>query len=113
MVFEKLTSIINADEEVFGLLFGAPANPGLTIKLVELLKARTKEVLLKYFRVREDKLDLMLEFMVPGLVAVYQRWYRSGRSEPLDAVNSDINTLIFRGIEGYLGIMLTDNERKG
>ena len=109
LVFGKLTSVINTDEELFGLLLGAQSNPGLTLKLVEMLKAKTKAVLMKYFKVREDKLDLMLEFMVPGMVAVYQRWFRSDRSKPLESVNSDINTLVFSGIKGYLDILLIDN----
>ena len=109
LVFGKLTSVINTDEELFGLLLGAQSNPGLTLKLVEMLKAKTKAVLMKYFKVREDKLDLMLEFMVPGMVAVYQRWFRSDRSKPLESVNSDINTLVFSGIKGYLDILFIDN----
>lgn len=109
LVFGKLTSVINTDEELFGLLLGAQSNLGLTLKLVEMLKAKTKAVLMKYFKVREDKLDLMLEFMVPGMVAVYQRWFRSDRSKPLESVNSDINTLVFSGIKGYLDILFIDN----
>ena len=109
LVFEKLTSIVNTDTEFLGFLLGGRSNPGLTLKLTEMLKGRTKEVLMKYFRMREDKLDLMLEFMVPGMVAVYQRWFRSDRSKPLDAVSSDISTLVFTGLKGYLGVLLIDN----
>ena len=103
-IFEKLTAIINKDSEFFSYLMGMDANASLSIKLGEMLKAKAKAILLKYLAVEESKLDLMLEFMVTGSVAVYRRWYNSDRREPLEEVSKKINLLIFQGIKGYLNI---------
>ena len=106
MVFEKLTTVINNDIDVIGYLFSGDSNPGLFNKLVGLLKARTKEVMSKYFDIEEERLDLLLEFMMPGMVAVYQRWFNSDRSVPLEEISAQINLMVFEGLNGYLNIDL-------
>ena len=104
MVFEKLTSIISTDQEFFGFLLSMDANVSLTTKLVDLLTAKVKAILMQYIPVEERKIDLMLEFMVPGMVAVYRRWFNSNRSEPIEELSAEINLLSFRGLNGYLNL---------
>ena len=106
MVFEKLTGVINTDPEFFGYLLSMKSNATLTNKLVSLLKTKTMEILKKYLKAEDRKLELMLDFMVPGMVAVYQKWYNSGRKEPAEVISSDINKLVFEGLKGYLSIDL-------
>lgn len=108
MLFGKLTAIVNTDTELFGILLSMNPNVSLSTKLVEMLKAKTKTVLQKYLDTEEHKLDLMLEFMVTGIVAVYRRWFNSDRSQPVDQISADINLLIFEGLKGYLNIDLDD-----
>lgn len=108
MVFEKLTAIINKDPEFFSYLMGMNANSSMSIKLVDMLKAKAKSILIKYLTVDEQKLDLMLEFMVTGSVAVYRQWFNSDRREPLEEISKSINLLIFQGLKGYLNIDLDD-----
>lgn len=104
MVFRKLTSVINMDKEFFGFLLGMDANVSLTAKLVELLTAKVKAILMQYLTVEERKIDLMLEFMVPGMVAVYRRWFNSDRSEPIEELSAEINLLSFHGLNAYLNL---------
>ena len=108
MVFKKLTSVINTDTEFFGYLLSMNANVSLSTKIVDMLKAKTKAILQKYMDVEEHKLDLMLEFMVTGVVAVYRRWFNSERREPIEAISESINLLIFEGLKGYLDIDIDD-----
>lgn len=108
MVFKKLTAIINIDSEFFGYLMSMNTNVSLSTKIVDMLKAKTKAILQKYMDVEEHKLDLMLEFMVTGVVAVYRRWYNSDRREPIEVISESINLLIFEGLKGYLDIDIED-----
>ena len=104
MVFQKLTAIINTDTEFFSYLLSMNPNVSLSTKIVEMLKNRTRAILQKYLAIEEQKLDLLLEFMVTGVVAVYRRWYNSDRSEPIEQISENINLLIFDGLKGYLNI---------
>lgn len=108
MVFKKLTDIVKKDPEFFSYLMGMNANASLSIKLSEMLKTKAKAILLKYLTVEERKLELMLDFMVTGSVAVYRRWYNSDRREPLEAISKNVNLLIFQGLKGYLNIDIND-----
>jgi AcrR family transcriptional regulator len=106
MLFEKLTAVINTDMDFFGFLLSINANVSLTTKLVDLLKEKVKASLKKYVELDEEKLDLMLEFTVTGIVAVYRRWFNSDRREPIDEISAEINTLLFRGLNGFLNLKL-------
>lgn len=108
MVFKKLTAIVNKDPDFFNYLMGMNANAGMIDKLSEMLKTKAKAILLKYLTVEEKKLDLMLEFMVTGSVAVYRGWFNSDRRTPLEEISENINLLIFQGLKGYLNIDVND-----
>lgn len=108
MIFKKLTDIINREPVFFRYLIAMDANVSLSTKMAEMLKARTKAILLKYLTVDESRLDLMLEFMVTGSVSVYRQWYNSDRREPLENISDSINLLIFHGLKGYLDIDIDD-----
>lgn len=102
MVFEKITAAINTDIDFFGYLMGMRTNVSLSAKLVELLKSKTRSILVKYVDISDERMELMLEFMVTGFVAVYRSWFNSDRSRPLEEISADINELCFKGLNGYL-----------
>jgi AcrR family transcriptional regulator len=104
MLFEKLTTVINTDMDFFGFLLSMNANVSLTTKLADLLKAKFKSLLQDSLDLEEEKLDLMLEFAVTGVVAVYRRWFNSDRREPIDDISAEINTMLFRGLNGFLSL---------
>ena len=108
MLFEKLTAIINTNTDIFGYLLSMNPNVSLSTKLVEMLKAKTKAILQKYLDIEERRLDLLLEFMVTGMVAVYRQWFNSDRRTPVETINADINLIVFEGLKGYLNIDLGD-----
>ena len=111
MIFEKITAIINTDMDFFGFLLSLNANVSLVTKLVDMLKQKVKAILQKYMDIDEHKLELMLEFMISGVVAVYRKWFNSDRREPIEQLSADINLMIFEGLNGYLGIDLENEKR--
>ena len=106
MVFEKLTAAINTDRDFFGYLMQTDMNVSLTAKLIGLLTAKVKAILMQYVKTEEHRIDLMLEFMIPGMVAVYRRWFNSDNREPIEELSAEINLLSFRGLNGYLNLNL-------
>ena len=104
MVFEKITSVINTDIDFFGYLLSMNSNLSLSAKLVDLLKAKTRSILQMYLDISESRMELMLEFMVTGFVAVYRSWFNSDRSLPIEEISANINELCFKGLNGYLHI---------
>lgn len=106
MLFEKLTAIINTDMDFFGYMLSMNANVSLSTKIVALLKARIKSIISGYLDEDEHRIDLMLEFTVSGMMAVYKQWFNSDRRDSIEEINEEISVLSFRGINGYLNMDL-------
>lgn len=104
LIFEKLTAVINTDMDFFGYLLSMNSNVSLTSKIVDLLKTKVKSLILRYLEVEESDIDMMLAFMVSGMVAVYKGWFNSERAEPIEEISSRINILAFKGVNGFLGL---------
>ncbi len=104
LIFEKLTNIINADMDFFGYLLSMNSNVSLSSKITDLLTGKVKALIMQYVDVDEVHVDIMLEFMISGMVAVYRRWFNSDRSEPVEEISSQIKTLAFQGLNGFLDI---------
>lgn len=108
MLFEKLTEIINTDMDFFGYMLSMNANVSLSTKIVEILKTRAKTIIMSYLDEDEHRIDLMLEFMISGLMAVYKSWFNSDRRDNIEDLNEEISVLSFRGVNGYLNMDLYD-----
>ena len=104
LIFEKLTNIINADMDFFGYLLSMNSNVSLSSKITDMLTGKVKTLIMQYVDVDEVHVDIMLEFMISGMVAVYRRWFNSDRSEPVEEISSQIKTLAFQGLNGFLDI---------
>ena len=104
LIFEKLTSVISTDMDTFGYLLGMNTNVGLLSKMVDLLKAKVKSVILPVVELDELRLNLMLEFMITGMVAVFKRWFNSDRRASIDEISRQMNILAFKGLNGYLNL---------
>lgn len=106
LVFEKLTKVINTDTDFFGYLLGMNANVSLESKIADLLKSKFKLFVLQDVEISELRLNLMAEFIISGMVAVYRRWFNSDRSEPIETISKEMKLLAFEGIKGFLGVAL-------
>lgn len=104
MVFDKITSIINTDMDFFGYLMNMNYNVSLSTKLVGLLKDKTRSILVQYLDLPAERMELMLEFVISGIVAVYSKWFNSDRTQPIEAISADISELCFKGVNGFLDI---------
>lgn len=104
--FEKLTGIINTDMDFYGSLLSMNGNFGLSRKIANLLKERIKTLITTHMRVDENDLDIMLDFLLSGLISVYQSWFNSDRSTSLEEVSAKISKLSFSGINAYLNLNL-------
>ena len=106
LIFEKLTKVINTDTDFFGYLLGMNANVSLESKIADLLKSKFKLFVLQDVEISELRLNLMAEFIISGMVAVYRRWFNSDRSEPIETISKEMQLLAFEGLNGFLDVEL-------
>ena len=106
LIFDKLTKVINTDTDFFGYLLGMNANVSLESKIADLLKSKFKMFILQDVEISELRLNLMAEFIISGMVAVYRRWFNSDRSEPIETISKEMQLLAFEGLNGFLDVEL-------
>lgn len=101
-LFNELTEIINQDIDFYGHLMRMENNSSLVVKLVGALKTKAKEIISKQTRLAPQMLDIVLDFVVSGMMKVYQNWFNSDRSQSIEDFSKIVSTLTFRGINGIL-----------
>ena len=102
LVFEKLTAIINTDLDFYGHLLSMRGNVSLITKTTQLLKQKTREAVLLQLPVREEDLDVFLDYTFSGMLTVYQQWFNSDRSRSLEEISEILGELCFNGLNGVL-----------
>ena len=98
LVFERLTSVINTDLDFYGHLL----NNNLVNKIVDMLKDKTKVALLQQINLNEQKADVVIQFAITGMVAVYQQWYHSNHNQSIEELSEVIGIMFFQGFSGIL-----------
>lgn len=103
IIFEKLTAIINRDMDFYGHLLKMNANVNLISKIAVSLKAEIKKCFSSQIEMGHEKLDILADFVIWGMIAVYQSWFNSDRSQSIEEVSQTVSTLIVLGIAGVVG----------
>lgn len=101
-LFNELTDIINQDIDFYGQLMRMESNSNLVVKLVGALKSKAKEIISKQTRLSPETLDIVLDFVVSGMMKVYQNWFNSDRTQSIEEFSRTVSTLTFKGINGLL-----------
>ena len=104
LVFEKLTAIINTDLDFYGHLLSMQGNVSLITKTVKLLKQKTRDAVLLQLPIREEELDIVLDYTFSGMLTVYQQWFHSGRSRSIEEISEILSRLCFNGLNGVLAL---------
>ncbi len=98
-IFEKLTAIINTDMDFYSHLFSLNANTKILLKIVTLLKNKTKDAVISQTNIDEAVADHTLTFIFSGMFAVYQSWFNSDRSQSIEEISELISDLCLNGIK--------------
>ncbi len=102
LIFERLTAVINTDIDFYGYLLSVQKNASLVTKVTDMVKEHTKKAVLEQIEIDEDFADVILEYSITGMIAVYQQWFISGRRDSIGRLSDIINVLSFQGFTGAL-----------
>lgn len=101
-LFERFSLLINMDPEFFGYLLSMNGNVNLITRIMRLLKDKTCEVMVAQLDLDAYKADIMLDFVLSGMLSVYQHWFNSDQSISVEEVSQIISTMSFSGINGII-----------
>ena len=100
--FNKITDVICSDIDFYGHLMRIESNSSLIVKLITSMKNKFKEIIAPQTMLDTQTLDILLDYVTAGMMSVYQHWFNSDRSKPINAISATVSTLTFRGINGLL-----------
>ena len=78
-------------------------------KIITSLKQRIRVLYFSSGSPDSDLNDYMLEYIVSGLVSVYQKWFISGRKTDIEVLSRYISMLAVCGVREVLG---ADSEKR-
>lgn len=102
LLFDRLTNNINRDIDFYSHLAKREENSSLIRKIINTLKDKLKQSVSSQITVSPELLDIVADYTVGGLVAVYQSWFASRRKVPLETLSQIVSTLTFEGVNGIL-----------
>ena len=100
--FTTLARIIASDLDFYETILTNRNQVYFLQKIVTSLKER---ILVLYFDKSSPQFELqeyMLEYVIAGLVSVYQKWFKSGRKEDLEILSKYVSMLAVNGIKSIL-----------
>ena len=104
-IFESLTNIIQQDFEFYSDLMQSNkvGDINLIAKISQTLKQRVIANL--HLAIFEDDFtrDLTINYVIAGMMEVYQEWLRDPKKIPLDELSKKMSLITFSGVNGILG----------
>lgn len=99
-IFLRLARLIERDLEFYARVFAAKGQASLLQKIVEPLKKQLWESFEDQIGQDAEEFRFLLEFVVSGMIAVYQTWFNSGRRQDIEDLSRKLSVLTFNGING-------------
>lgn len=99
-VFMKLTEIINSDMDFYGALLRSSQNAGLTHKIRLTLQQKAQERFESRIDLPPERISVMMDYAVSGMVAVYQSWFNSERRQSIEEISDIASRMCLTGLRG-------------
>ena len=97
-VFVKLTEIINSDMDFYGALLRSSRNAGLAHKIRQTLQQKAQDMFASRVDMPPDQMEVMMNYSISGMVAVYQSWFNSERRQLSEEVSDIVSRMCLAGL---------------
>lgn len=97
-VFVKLTEIINSDMDFYGALLRSSRNAGLAHKIRQTLQQKAQDMFASRVDMPPDQMEVMMNYSISGIVAVYQSWFNSERRQLIEEVSDIVSRMCLAGL---------------
>lgn len=97
-VFVKLTEIINSDMDFYGALLRSSRNAGLAHKIRQTLQQKAQDMFASRVELPPDQMEVMMNYSISGIVAVYQSWFNSERRQLIEEVSDIVSRMCLAGL---------------
>ena len=102
-IFLRIARLIEKDLEFYARVFAAEGQTSLLQKIVAPLKQQLWESFADQIGPEAEGFEFLLEYTISGMIAVYQRWFNTGRKQDIEELSRNLSILTFNGINGLSG----------
>ena len=106
--FNTLARLITSDLDFYGSILTNRNQNSFLQKIISSLKERVMTLYAAQIPMDSKLVEYMLEYIVAGMVSVYQRWFESGMKEDIEALSGRICTLAVHGSQQLIEDAQTD-----
>lgn len=106
--FNTLARLITSDLDFYGNILTNRNQVFFLQKIISSLKERVMTLYAHQISANEELVEYMLDYIVAGMVSVYQRWFMSGMKMDIETLSRKISTLVVYGLEDLL-----EEEKRG
>ena len=99
--FRILSEVINKNIDLYGNLFKINANSQAMRKMKENLKIQVHKALSHDESLTEYQSQLCADFIASGMLTVFQKWFNSDRSVPLEELSQQVGKLVVYGMQSF------------
>ena len=99
-IYLVLARLIEKDLEFYASVFAAEAQTSLLQKIVAPLKEQLWISFADAVGSEAEGFEYLLEYTISGMIAVYQRWFNTGRKQNIEELSRSLSVLTFSGIRG-------------
>lgn len=112
LIFTKLSDIINRDADFYGYLIKGDRNTNLVNKIKCSIREKLISELENKIELSPIGLSIAADYMVAGVLAVYQEWFNSGRLQSSEEMTERLGILSLRGVNGLIKTEREENSAK-
>ena len=100
--FNTLARLIASDLDFYGNILTNRNQVIFLQKIISSLKERVMTLYASQISADAELVEYVLEYIVAGMVSVYQRWFISGMKTDIEMLSRQISTLAVYGIAALL-----------
>ena len=86
-IFENLMTVTSSDMDLYNTIVNTKYNHSFFEKIINMLKENIKQSILTQVEIEEYKLDVIVEYSVSGMIAVYKRWFQSDNKHNIEEIS--------------------------
>lgn len=101
-LFRDVMRIINKDIDVYGRLMTTSGNSNLVHKMIQMIRSQVCSAYEDKAPMDKQTLDMIVYFMLCGMLAVFAEWYNTGRKQSIEELSDKLSLLCFDGIHGMI-----------
>lgn len=107
-IFDKINENVSQELDFYGYLMSMNSNVSLFSKIVDLLKEKTKAAILTKVDADKERLSILIEYTISGMISAYKSWFNSDRKLSLEEVSDVIGHIFYNGISEFTGDLKTE-----